>query len=57
MYQALTLIQTLASIGINVEATETHITIRSVNQEWLAAACTQQQLEDLTAMRLRWFGS
>lgn len=58
MYQALTLIQTLASIGINVEATETRITIVSINQEWLAAACAQQKLEeDLDEARLRWFGS
>jgi|ERR1043166_8627859 hypothetical protein len=58
MYQPPTLIQTLAAIGINVEATDTRITIRSINQEWLAAACVQQKLEeDLGAMRLRWFGS
>jgi hypothetical protein len=58
MYQAPTLIQTLASIGINVEATDTHITVCSINQEWLAAACVQQKLdEDLAEMRLRWYGS
>ena len=58
MYQAPTIVETLASIGINVEATETRITILSVNQEWLDAACTQQKLEeDLEEMRLRWYGS
>lgn len=58
MYQAPSLIQTLASIGITVEATETHITVLSLNQEWLAAAHRQQQQEeDLEAMRLRWYGS
>jgi hypothetical protein len=50
--------QTLASIGINVEATDTLIMIRSINQEWLSAACVQQKLEeDLAEMRLRWYGS
>ena len=58
MYQAPTLIETLASIGIIVEATETRITISSINQEWLAVACARQRLdEDLAEMRLRWFGS
>ena len=58
MYQASTLTQTLASIGIIVEANETNITIRSINQERLAAACVQQKLEeDLAEMRLRWYGS
>ena len=58
MYQAPTLMQTLASIGINVEATDTRIMIRSINQEWLSAACVQHKLEeDLAEMRLRWYGS
>jgi hypothetical protein len=58
MYQAPTLIKTLAAIGINVEATDTRIMICSINHEWLSAACTQQQLEeDLAEMRLRWYGS
>ena len=58
MYQAPTLIQTLASIGIDVEETDTRITIRSVNQEWLSAACVQQRLEEhLEEARLRWYGS
>lgn len=58
MYQPPTLTQTLASIGINVEATETRITIRFINQEWLAAACVQQRLEEyLEEARLRWYGS
>jgi len=29
-----------------VEATDTRITIRAINQEWLAAACVQQRLEE-----------
>ena len=58
MYQAPTLMQTLAAIGITVEATEARITILSVNQEWLSAACTQQLLEEhLDEARLRWYGS
>ena len=58
MYQAPTLIQTLASIGITVEATDTRIIIHSINQEWLSTACMQHKLEeDLAEMRLRWYGS
>jgi hypothetical protein len=58
MYQAPTILETLASIGIIVEATDTRIKICSLNQEWLAAACVQQKLEeDLDEMRLRWYGS
>ena len=54
-----TLIEILASIGIVVAATEAGgLTILSINQEWLAAACTMQQLEeDLAESRKRWYGS
>jgi hypothetical protein len=62
MYQAPTLTETLASIGIDVEATETRLTIRAINddllREWCIWQAQQESLEAwLEAERLRWYGS
>lgn len=62
MYQAPTLIEILASIGIDVEATDTRISIRAINadllHEWATWQTQQEALEAwLEAERLRWYGS